>query len=428
MKRIKFIVVLTLAAVMAAGCSGQKETGKTKLTWVTDNNPARKRQIYLFEKKYPDIKIEPNYAIRKNPEVILTQLASGKPSFDLLDVHYPYLLRELASKGQLWDITGRLQKDGIDVNDFWPQCDVYYKVDGKVYGLPANGGSCVLWYNKKHFREASIDEITERITWDRVYKIAYKLTKKNSEGRIYRFGINYHLWLMNKLLMIQSGGELLDVDNKTIGFDNPTFARYCRMFNAMKFSEKQCAPTAANLESIAKAGNWGGGSLFAAGNASMVVNGRWMIAEWRKHKELEYSIAPMPYMKGKPPKNIFLSRGIVIPKDSPDREAAYKFIKYLYSEDYNRTILRYADGIPAVKSWVKNEEFLNPKWDDEKKNHIYLEEMKYSVPRKLYEGIDQKKFEDIVITQQFDRYLNQNLCTYEKMMATIKQEVKKYFY
>ncbi len=425
--KVAVTLVIILTAVLLSDCTGGKKSGKTTIVWVTDNNPARKRQIYLFEKMHPDIRLEPNYAIRNNPEVILTQLASGKPAFDVLDVHFPYLLRELASKGQLLDITDRLKADGIKPEMFWPQCQVYFQVEERLYGLPANGGSLVLWYNPAHFRAASIDPLTNKITWDMLYKIAQKLTRKNKHGRITRFGFNYASWMMNKILMIQSGGELLDMENKTIGFDNPTFEKYCRMFHAMKFSERQCVPTAANLESMAKAGNWAGGSLFGAGNTSMMIGGRWMLAEWRKHKELEYTIAPMPYMKGQEPENMFLSRGVVIPADSPNREAAYKFVKFMASDAYNRTILRYADGIPAVKSWVKNQEFLNPKWDDEKKNHIYLEEMQYSVPRKLYPGFDQKKFEDIVIMQQFDKYLNQNLCSYEQMMQTIKMNVSKYF-
>jgi len=412
----------------ALSCSKKTNRDTIILHWVTDNNPARLKQIRVFERLNPGIKVKLTIRGDRYDEIILTQLASGKPSFDLLDCYSPDELTSYIKRGALYDITDHLKKDGIDIDIFWEPIKNYILRDGRIYGIPCNAGNIVLWYNKKLFRQVGLDDIEKKLTWEELKGLAEKLTIRDpATGRITQFGFQYKWWWMEPILIWQSGGEYIDTNSRSIGFNNETFRKYFKMIHDMMFGKNRSIPDEDSLKSLQTEGSWAGGSLFPAGSVAMELDGRWRIAEYRKYKGLEYDYAPLPYIKGKTPYNIFTTRSTVIPKNSPNREAAYQFLKYMTTDAYHNTILNSGDGVPSVKSFIKKDSFLHPKFEDEKRNYIYVDEMKYARSYKTYEEIDYQKYFSEVFRQNMDWYMKDNAINIDELLLKINEGLQDYY-
>src|SRR5471030_3071243 len=86
--------------------------GRIVLTWVSDDNPARKAQAELFEKLHPNIKVNIDPANSGVEKVIVQCLAGVGP-----DVFYAadaFQLAAYAKSGVAMDVTDELRKSGID--------------------------------------------------------------------------------------------------------------------------------------------------------------------------------------------------------------------------------------------------------------------------------------------------------------------------
>jgi len=112
----------------------------------------------------------------------------------------------------------------------------------------------------------------------------------------------------------------------------------------------------------------------------------------RKIKGFAWGIAPVPYPKGGNRATYFQSRSTAISAKSQHPEAAFKFLKFLLSKDYNETVTHGGDNFPAVISLAKSAFFLHdPAYPRETQNQVYLNAVKYSraAPSSSYfNGID----------------------------------------
>jgi multiple sugar transport system substrate-binding protein len=71
----------------------------------------------------------------------------------------------------------KLRDPDIDIKDFFPIWTASFTVNGKLYGLPFDSYSGLLYYNKSMFKEAGIQSPPK--TWDELRADAKKLTNKS---------------------------------------------------------------------------------------------------------------------------------------------------------------------------------------------------------------------------------------------------------
>jgi multiple sugar transport system substrate-binding protein len=89
---------------------------------------------------------------------------------------------------------------------------------------------------------------------------------------------------------------------------------------------------------------------FMAGKAAMFVGaGRWAAFEFGEAKNLDWAAAPLP--KGPAGRaNFFHLAAFSIPSNSKNPNAAWKFLRYITSEEGVRFGLANMQGVPALKS------------------------------------------------------------------------------
>jgi multiple sugar transport system substrate-binding protein len=374
---ISSVLVIIMGIVLLSGCGTKRETaGVVTLRWVSDANPARQKQIALFEKAYPGIKVNLDWS-SGGLQKVLVQMAGGNAP-DLFDIYTRADFDVFAKKGAMLNLTPLVEKYKVDLKAFWPQTKPWMDYKNKVYAFPTNASSMVLFYNKKLFNEAGVPYPEATWTWQDMLRAAKKLTKGNpATGRYKQFGI---LWpdLLTDVLIWQNGGRVYTTDGKKCIINSPAAKEAVRFLYNLRFKYR-VMPTKSEMESMASAGGWGQGgiNLFAAGSIAMLPMGRWAIVRLRKAKNLDWDIAPLP--KGKVRANLFLNRVTDIGRTSKHPEAAFKFLLFLRSKEYNELVSRSGDSFPALMSIAESNIFLHdPTHPKETKNQLYLEAMKYA--------------------------------------------------
>ncbi len=375
---LPYLIALCLPGLFAWGCGRQRPSGR-EMRWVVDPNPIRAEQIRLFNVKRPDVRVinDPD----AGPQRILTQLAGGVAP-DVFAIYSPQSAALFARKDVLEDLRPWVARHGIDMGMFWPQLDgfIYENGDrakGRILGFPDNCGTYMLFYNRRMFREAGVPEPETAWTWQQFTAAARKLTKKNAAGRIVQFGAVLPPAYLLEMFVWQMGGSWFNSDGTLCMVNSPEAKAAFEWWASLRRTH-HVAPSATEEQGLAPLGGWGGSqNLFKAEKAAMIVTGRWLSIEWRQNKQLDWDIAPVPY--GRHRVGMLESKIYAIPRSAPNKELSFDFLKHLVSEDDEMLVADYGDGMPSVEAYCRTDRFLyNPAYPKERRNHLYLSEMKYA--------------------------------------------------
>lgn len=134
-------------------------------------------------------------------------LAGNPPGFAVLDAPNLLTLLDIDAIISLDDL---IAKEGGDkfVDEFLPAFMHITRHGGKIWSIPWQRSTPILYYNKDFYREAGLDPNKPPATWDDLEAYAKKLTVKDDKGNVVRWGvlIPNDYWIF-KPLLLQAGGE-----------------------------------------------------------------------------------------------------------------------------------------------------------------------------------------------------------------------------
>lgn len=355
------MIGLSLVAGVITRDSG--DHGRTRLVWMSDENPTREQQVDLFNKTNPkyNLELDPNNGgIEK---VIVQSIAGVGP--DLLDCHSPFELSACVKAGIAWDITDELKKLGIDpLRQSWSVGAPFLVYKGRVYGFLDNAAADGIWFNKDLFDQAGLPYPKGSWTWDQFLPVAEKLTIRDAHGHAKQYGLMMD-WSIWQTFMMQWGGRLFTPDGTKCIVDSPEAVQGIQLMQDLVYKYK-VTPSPSEEDAMASAGGWGAGCInqFGGGRGAMAVGGRWWLCSLRNFKGLKLGSTECPHG----PRRIWFGygRSTLINKNSRKRREALAFLKYLASPQFNRLVSDQADGLPPVTATCSNEWFLhNPKHPEE---------------------------------------------------------------
>jgi ABC-type glycerol-3-phosphate transport system substrate-binding protein len=381
---ITFLLLLALTAIAYTLVPNPADSGKTPLIWCSDDNPLRHAQLDPFNRLYPqfDLRLDPANALVE--KIIVQSLAGVGP--DLFDCYSPNQTVAYVRSGIAWDITDELTKAGIDVkNETWSATHPCCMLDGRIYGIPVNAAANATWFHKDLLEKQNIQLPNGPWTWSQMIPVAKKLTLRDAQNNVTQWGLFIDWDPMYKQFLLQWGGQMYSPDGTRCTIDSPECVAAIQFMQDLIYKYEVC-PKPGDEDALSAAGGWGsahGSSItfFGAKKGAMALGGRWWLCRLRDpdYSNLKLSAAESPYAKVR----VFLGYGkaTMINRNSPHREAALNFIKYLYSEQYNKLINHQADGICPVKKYVETQDYLHdPAYPNEDYNHVWRDMMKASVP------------------------------------------------
>jgi sn-glycerol 3-phosphate transport system substrate-binding protein len=219
----------------------------------------------------------------------------------------------------------------VNIDDFFPAFMLNSKQGGKVWSLPFQRSTPVMYYNKEMFREAGLDADKPPQTQAELVAAAKKLVRSEG-GRVTRWGLmipssgGVDTWLLEGLV-IEAGGLLYDANNAC-----------CKVLLSSPATEAAVTflRDLGTKEKVSPEGpiNWATTSNdFVAGKTAMIYHSTGSLGFIRNNAKFEFGTAFLPKDKrfGTPTGggNVYLFKAT-----PPDRrKAAWEFAKWITSTD-----------------------------------------------------------------------------------------------
>lgn len=365
-KRLVRIFTAILAAIMVAtaftGCnsSAGNPSGTVTIRYARWGLPEEmngtKKIITAFEKAHPKIKVTlENCSWDQYWEKMQTELASNTaPDTMLMDGGW--YLTQFAPKGVLADIGAMMEKDSISKSDYF---DVWktFTYNSKIYAMPRDYNSIVMYYNKDLFQAAGVTEYPNGdMTWDQVAQMAQKLTldkngkKPTDEGfdknNIVQFGLYVPFANVDstiETLIWQKGGRLMSEDGKQCLIDSQESKDVFQYLSDLE-NKYYVSPSFSAAQKY-------GEEEFPTGKFAMVYQGSWLQSSLTDAK-FDWNIAVAPTFT----KKVYCAQSVgnAILESSKQKDAAWEFVKYMSSTDGQKIMAESNDSIPVLKDVAEN--------------------------------------------------------------------------
>ena len=324
-------LIALLLSLLALGLSPASAQVNTSLSGTIEfmvwgnasSNNIEQMVIDAFQAKYPNVKVELRNPGGNHQEQLLTSIAAGIPP-DIAIVDF-YDFPAMVEAGLVFDVTGWAERDGV-YDELRQQVhpaaigEMEYK--GRLYSVAnvriAPDG---LFYNKDLFNEAGLTTPNDNWTIEDMREAAIRLTRRNAEGDVSQWGIEFHRFFIWSFIRM-NGGSLLSADGTYSPFDEPA------VYEALQWL--------ADIDLVHDAIAWNPyerAGAFSEGLAGMHV--MWvgaLVEGLRNSVTWDWDIAPIPAgklgsigtIKGNP---------VVIPANAANKELAWEFMKFLGSEE-----------------------------------------------------------------------------------------------
>jgi ABC-type glycerol-3-phosphate transport system substrate-binding protein len=229
----------------------------------------------------------------------------------------------LISKHGAADITS-LANGWPQFKDYSPSiASIVTDSSGKIYGIPTNGYTLGILYNRKMFTAAGLDPDSPPKTWDDFRRYAKALTSSSVFGFAETSTGNQGGWHFTNW-MYTAGGDMQSADGTKATFNSPKGASVLQLLKDMRFTDN----------SITKAQGFTQDKtleLLATNKVAMVVMAPDQLNNLQSQFGADlknFGLGPMPQNGG----NFTLTGGnvwIFNPKSSPDvLKAAFDFVTY----------------------------------------------------------------------------------------------------
>jgi multiple sugar transport system substrate-binding protein len=390
--RRRTAVLAAAAAILplaAAGCgapasddAGASGGSITYWLWDTNQQPAYQQCATDFQEQTGiEVKIE-QYGWADYWQSLTTGFASGTAP-DVFTDHLSYF-PQFASQGQLLDLSGRIEEDGLDLSIYQDGlADLWVGQDGGRYGLPKDFDTVALFYNEDAVADAgytaeqvaslewnpedggTFEEFIAALTVDQngvrgnepgfdkskvaVYGLALSGNGLNASGQ--------QTWSPYALSNDWYFGDTTPWTSQW-NFDDPRLVETLTWYKHLIDEGYMPSVDIALSEQDPLNG-------YLAGRYATVTDGSWMNTSYLGQDDVSTKVAPTPVGPSGERASLFngLSDGIWAGTENPD--AAWEWVKYLASTDCQDVIAESAVVFPAIKTSTEKAEqaFAEKGWD-----------------------------------------------------------------
>lgn len=353
MKRLVLVILLIVSiCIFNAGCSRRDDNVITFATWgskmeISIIKPIIEEYNKTHETEVKLIHIPQNY-FHKIHLLYASNLAP-----DVVFVNNLYL--PIYQKADLLeDLTEYINK-----NEYFNNALSTLSISDRVYAIPRDVSSFVVFYNKTSFKKALLKE-PEQWSMKEFYETAKKLKATNEFGFCTE-------------LEPSSWENFVATENKPIILDGiVTIFEDKSLFALQELSDYiNKEKTGVNKEQLALSPC---AQLFINERAPIFISGRWSVPKLNAESKFDYGVAPFPQGNSKYyiPLN---ASGWAVSKKSKHKTKAIDFVKFLASDENMKKITKSGLITPAKINVAKSPEFKNGK--------VFVDIIEKSTPNKV---------------------------------------------
>ncbi|HEY0603644.1 MAG TPA: sugar ABC transporter substrate-binding protein [Herpetosiphonaceae bacterium] len=369
------IAAMILAACGAASAPQGSTGGTTTIRWRTQPGSTGEQAAYqaladdvtqaLTSQKIQVI-YEPDLS-EDYVEKLKNELAAGTAP----DVFWigGVWLADIVATGQVLDLKPYVDADpSITLDDFYDQPLRELSHDGKLYGLPRDVSTLVVYYNADLFQAAGITtpkELVEQGAWD--WNALLDSARQLTDPARGQYGVGWgNSWGLGWGYFVPAaGGKLFNAEGTACALNSPetiAAAQFARTFYAEKLRPTGGLDTLENL--------------FNAGRVGMMWSGRWTTPSIRRDARFNWDVAEMP--AGKQRSTWLFWGAYLINARTANPDAAWHVLKQLTGEESMGKTADLGLTIPARKSQAAVDRFL--KSAPPNNNQAFLAGMAYAIP------------------------------------------------
>lgn len=331
------IVLLAFISIAATACSGSQNTGTQPEP--QQQKPQEPIELHLYSlsgltqewfdttygkylyPKFPNIIFKVHFP----SESTISDYIASKGPLDIAFGAYTNFHISLRDLNLQNDISDLIKRDKFDLNKIEPTIVELQRqlAGGGIYGLPAFIGTSGLYYNKDLFDKFAEPYPKDGITWDELYNLAVKLTRKDGDVQYYGFANDN----LNYLQVNQYSLDLVDPKTFKASFETDSWKKIVQMLT--KFMTIQGVDVAqasvANFNTkgtVAMATNYTGCCGFTPGDG--VKN--WGVVKIPDFPDIR-NVGPQVF-----PNYWYMS------SISKHRDAAFEVMKFIASEEFQASL------------------------------------------------------------------------------------------
>ncbi len=290
-----------------------------------------KKLVDRFNGEHPEIKVTAVYTGSYDDTNLKTRAAikAGRPPAAV--IMSANFVREYVINGEVDPFDPLIEKEGKTpaayMDTFWAALKPNAVVDGKVYGVPYQNSTPLMYYSVAAFTDAGLDPDKPPTNWAEWLDAAKKLTKPGGE----RWGINfpgtydYCGWITSALVM-QNGGQYYNHDyGGEVYYNAPSSLGALTLLDTLVNKAKVMPPGVSDANTCT--------SAFFAGRLGMMELSTGSLSFVREGMKAPYRVAFLP----KSVRNAAPIGGasLILPKgNTPERQAAaWSLINWLTSPE-----------------------------------------------------------------------------------------------
>ena len=290
----------------------------------------------LLKKKFPNLSVKLYSPAKESGGQTLTELVAAGVSLDLIKASGATFYTLLVDNSLHDDVSDLIAKYNYDLNKFYPTVLTYMRSFGtgkEIYGIPNAVAATALFYNKDLFDKFGVQYPKDGMTWDEVYELARKLTRK--DGGVEYLGFQENI----SFLTITNQLEQSFLDPKT---NKPTINNDRWKLFINNFARFHEIDGNAMLSSYNNA-------MWQEGRVAMAVGSSGGSWNFTYQAPFKWDIVELPYFKEAPGKGSGLQVPFhAISKTSKNRELAFLVAAYIASEPIQTEVAK--NGyVPPIK-------------------------------------------------------------------------------
>lgn len=347
--------------ILIAGCSHapKDQSGTVRLRFSVlgskQESDLATSLVKKFEKLHPNIRItvEPVAGMGYDAKLVMQSAAETLPDVVwLCDTLVPTFIEYKIVK----DLTPFIDEDSdFDVGDIYPKMlKTGMDRDGRVYMLPRDLGTVVMFYNRTLFRRAGLPDPEPDWTHKEFLEMAKKLTVRDKDGRVVQYGFmaDYTWWATYVPWVVSAGGNIISEDGKRSALSTPESLRGLHSLIGLVTVHEVALPPNRPITIP-------GVDPFAAGKVAMRPQVCPQIPFFRASmKQFDWDIQVLPAGPVRRVNGMGAS-GYGMSRNTKHAKEAWEFLKFIVSPEGQKVFAESGSAVPVLKSMAKD-----PCWRD----------------------------------------------------------------
>jgi multiple sugar transport system substrate-binding protein len=364
------------AADNAANGAAQPAAASGAISFIISGDPvdeaAYNRLLTAFQETTSDVAVDliNMPALADLYRRLVMDFASGTPADVSLVSYRRYAA--FAAKKVLEELEPYLAASSlIQAADFYELALGAFTWRQKLFGIPQNVASLVVYYNKDIFDQAGVAYPIDAWNWDEFLEIARALTlDHDGDGSMNVWGLGTDAITLRVAPFIwMSGGDLVDNPQQPtqLALDTPEARRALAWFVALQ-TEHQVVPDPLTEKAESHE------ARFVNGRLAMYLESRRVTPSLRLNTTFDWDIAPLPQRDVR--STVLHSDGFCLAAQSQNKAAAWALIEYANSPAGQTVLSQTGRVVPSQRQVATSPAFLNPT-SKPAHNQLFLDSMGY---------------------------------------------------